>query len=87
MSLVVGLGDFFEVLLLVDGPVVVGEDFDFVWAGEAGLLDPGFDLLEWDAAFAHEAAVVEEVGGGGFPVADVVGVEAVFLCGELDLGL
>ena len=43
----------------------------------------GADALDVDAAFSHEAAVVEEVVGGGEPVADVETADLV--SGALDL--
>lgn len=69
---------------MVGGPAFGGEDFDFVVAGEARGFDAVADVFEGDAAFAHEAAVVEEVAGVGAPVADVEGEEGFLLGGELD---
>ena len=71
--------------MLVFCPPFVGEDFDFAVAGEAGGIDPIADLADVDAAFAHEAAVVEEIGGGRFPIADVEGVKAAGLAREVYL--
>ena len=72
----VGLLDTGEEFVLIARPPAVGEDFDFLEAGEAGGLDEGTHALEVDAAFAHETTVVEEVFGGNPPVADVVGEKA-----------
>ena len=64
----------------------VGEDLDLARTGEAGVVDAAADPADVDATFAHEAAVVEEIGGGSFPIADVEGKEALLLLGEFDLG-
>ena len=69
---------------MVGSPAFGGEDFYFVVAGEAGGFDAVADVFEGDAAFAHEATVVEEVAGVGAPVGDVEGEEGFLLGGELD---
>ena len=52
---------------------------------EAGRLDPAADLAERDAAFAHQPAVIEEIGGGRAPVADVEGQERALAAAGRDL--
>src|SRR5688572_19856929 len=80
------LHDVLEVFVLVRGPEARAEDFDFVEALEAGGFHPGADLAERDAAFAHEAPVEEEIGGGCTPVADVISEERVEAATTGDLG-
>src|SRR6187549_4297748 len=83
----IGLYDLREVFVLIGGPEARAEDFDFVEALEAGGFDPGTDLAEGDAAFAHEAAVEQEIGGRRAPIADVVGEEGVETAAAGDFGL
>lgn len=86
IQLLIGLHNLAEVFVLVHGPEAVGEDLDFARAGEAGLIHPGGDFGDGDAAFAHEAAVVENVSGGCTPVADVEGEQPLLDGGQIDLG-
>lgn len=78
----VGGDDVFEELVLLGGPEAGGEDFDFGESVETGGADGAVDGFDVDAAFAHEAAVVEEVGGGGEPVADVEADDAFAGAGD-----
>ena len=87
IELCVAGGDLIEELALIAAPPLVGENFDLAVAGEAGGIDPVADFAEVDAAFAHQAAVVEEIGGRRFPIADMEGVQAAGLASEINLRL
>ncbi len=79
--------DLIEELALIAAPPFVGEDFDLAMASEAGGVHPIADFADVDAAFAHQATVVEEIGGGRFPIADMEGVQATCLACEINLRL
>ena len=70
--LLICLDDLFEVVVLIGCPVARREDFHFDPVGEAS---SGFDELAdsavVDAAFAHQASVVQHVSGWSHPIADV----------------
>ena len=59
---------------MVFGPPFGGKDFDFTKPIEAGFGHELIDMIEADAAFAHDAAIEEEVFLVGFEIADVVSV-------------
>src|SRR3954454_1866245 len=69
----VGALDVGQELVLVLGPAGLGEHLHLVETLEAGRLHPAADGAHRDASLAGEAAVLEQVGGGGAPVADVEG--------------
>ena len=62
-------GDLVEKVVLIDAPPLVREDFDLTVAGETSGIHPVADFADVDATFAHETAVIEEIGGGCFPIA------------------
>src|SRR5688572_21497437 len=68
----VGLDDLGEEDVLVTRPIRVRKDLDLVEPVKPGGFDPPANLLQRDAAFAHQSAVEEEIGGGRFPIADVI---------------
>src|SRR6185436_5619737 len=79
------IGDVAQELRLIAGPARAREDLHLVPAIEAGVLDPGPDLPDGDAALAGEAAILEQIGGGGAPVAHVKGGQPAVAAGPLDL--
>ena len=56
-------------------------------ADEAGGVHPVADFTEVDATFAHEASVVEEIGGGRPPITDMKGMQTTGLAREINLRL
>ena len=54
---------------------------------EARGIHPVADFSDVDAAFAHEAAIIQEIGGGRPPIADVEGMQAPRLTREINLRL
>ena len=83
--LAIGVDDFFEIPVLVEGPVTIRKDFNFDGAVKAGGFHKLADSAVIDAAFAHEPAVIEKVIGWGDPVADMEAYDSLagslnFLC-------
>src|SRR5688572_11932520 len=83
----VGGDDLLDVIGLVAGPALAGEDLDLVPAGEARGLDQAADAAQVDAALAHQAAVVEQVAGLDPPVAEVEAEEQAERAAARDLRL